>query len=260
MCCFSVMTPLGLLGRLLWRRPLSVEGTRIFARSLGDEQALVYALDLSAARDVAMILPLPVDRAAGEAGLRFVDLSGYPEFFRDLEQWCGAEIEPQPKSRGGLALPRPRLAVHQVGAYEASFVPRLADMDRLDPRFRVPDTAWAALPAVRDFGFAVFKLPAGRRRRVHPMALRFRTRDPQRLFFPTVHIHDGQVHPTAEFRHALYWQGADGDRRSPQPAGAYVQAERCAGLVDAGARVSRMALWGELPNADTWVSLGPGAT
>ena len=84
MCCFSIVTPLGWLGRLLWARPLRVEGTRIFARSLGREQGLVYALDLSVARDVAMILPLPVDPAAGEGGLTFVDLSGYPEFFTDL--------------------------------------------------------------------------------------------------------------------------------------------------------------------------------
>lgn len=258
MCCFSIVTPFGWLGRLLWPRPLTVGGTRIFARSLGREQGLVYALDLSVARDVAMILPLPVDPAAGEDGLTFVDLSGYSEFFTDLEAWCAPPVEALPK-RGGISLPRPRLQVHQVGAYEASFVPTLADMDRLDPRFRIPDAAWQALPAVQDFGFAVFKLPAGRRRRVHPMALRFRTREPGRLFFPTVHIHDGQVHPTAEFRHSLYWQGAAGDEQSPAPAGAYVQAERCAGLVDGGARISRRVLRGELPNVDTWVSLGTGA-
>lgn len=258
MCCFS-MTPLGLFARLFWRRPIEVKGTRIFARQLGGAQALVYDLDLSAAHDVAMILPLPVAPGSGEGGVEFVDLSGYPRFFDDLGRWGYEEIQALPKSRSlGLSLPAPRLKVHEVGAFEASYVPGLSDMHRLDPRFRVPDDAWAGLPAVRDFGFAVFKLRKGRNQRIHPMALRFRTRDAGRLFFPTVHVHDGQAHPTARFHHTLYFQGAGGPEVSDRPAGAYVQVERCAGLVDAGERVSRLRLHGELPNADTWVSLGTG--
>lgn len=40
----------------------------------------------------------------------------------------------------------------------------------------------------------------------HPMAFTFPTRWPDGTFFPTVHIHDGQVHQTEEFDHALYTQ------------------------------------------------------
>lgn len=260
MCCFS-MTPVGLLGRLLGlgRAPLEVKGTRIFARHLGREQLLAYDLDLSVSRDVAMILPLPVAPGSGEAGLEFVDLSGYPEFFDDLGRWgFSEEMQGLPKSRSLMPSRQPRLVVHQVGSFEASYVPGLADMRRLDPRFRVPDDAWAGLPAVHDFGFAVFKLRRGRNQRIHPMALRFRTRDPGRLFFPTVHVHDGQAHPTAAFHHTLLFQGAEGPEVSDGPAGAYVRPERCAGLVDPAARVSRMRLHGERPNEDTWVSLGAG--
>lgn len=261
MCCFSVV-PVGLLGRLFGRRPLAVRGTRIFARDLGGAQALVYDLDLSVAGDVAMILPLPVAPGLGEAALEFVDLSGYPGFFDDLGRWAWSDELGLPKRRGLPPSRAPRLQVHKVGSFEASYVPGLADMHRLDPRFRVPDDAWAGLPAVRDFGFAVFKLRRGKDQRIHPMALRFRTRDPGRLFFPTVHVHDGAAHPTAQFHHTLYFQGAagpEGAEVSPGPAGAYVQPERCAGLVDPAARVGRLRLIGELPNADTWVSLGPGA-
>lgn len=258
MCCFS-MTPVGLFARLFRRRPLEVKGTRIFARHLGREQALVYELDLSVSHDVAMILPLPVAPGFGELGVEFVDLSGYPLFFDELGRWGYEEIQTLPKSRGArLSLPAPRLKVHSVGAFEASYVPGLSDMHRLDPRFRVPDDAWAGLPAVRDFGFAVFKLRKGKNQRVHPMALRFRAREARRLFFPTVHVHDGRAHPTAQFQHMLYFQGVDGPEVSPGPAGAYVQPERCAGLVDPAGRVSRMRLQGELPNADTWVSLRAG--
>ncbi len=252
------MTPVGLLGRLLRRAPLVVKGTRIFARHLGGEQALVYELDLSVSRDVAMILPLPVAPGSGEAALEFVDLSGYPEFFDDLGRWGESELIGQPKSQGFVSR-GPRLVVHQVGAFEASYVPGLSDMGRLDPRFRVPDDAWAGLPAVHDFGFAVFKLRRGRDQRIHPMALKFRTRDRARLFFPTVHVHDGAAHPTAEFHHTLLFQGADGPEVSDGPAGAYVRPERCAGLVDPAARVARLRLDGELPNEDTWLPLAPGA-
>lgn len=254
MCCFSPLSPLGWIGRLFWSRPLEVKATRIFARLDGDEQVLIYGLDLDVARDVAMILPLPVARDAGEAGLRFVDLSGYPELFRDLGRYTFSLQEPQAK-RGGLRVPRPRLPVHQVGAFEASFVPGLGDMDRLDPRFRIPGAAWDQLPSVADFGFAVFKLRAGKRQEVHPMALRFRVRDRERLFFPTVHIHDGSVHPRAEFRHALYSQGTAGDMVSPVPARDFVAVDRCAGLVDPDAPVASVTLWGERDNVDTWLPL-----
>jgi hypothetical protein len=39
------------------------------------------------------------------------------------------------------------------------------------------------------------------------MALVFHTRMPDRVFFPTVHVHDGAVHETAMFDHELYCQG-----------------------------------------------------
>jgi hypothetical protein len=41
---------------------------------------------------------------------------------------------------------------------------------------------------------------------VHPMAFSFPSRFPNGIFFPTVHIHDGEVHPTEMFDHALYIQ------------------------------------------------------
>ena len=45
-----------------------------------------------------------------------------------------------------------------------------------------------------------------RTRTVHPMAFEFPRRAPAALFFPTVHIHDGEVHETAMFDHRLYCQ------------------------------------------------------
>src|SRR5262249_58819336 len=108
--------------------------------------------------------------------------------------------------------------------------------------------AWDALPAYKDHGFAVFKLKKGAKT-IHPMAFEFPRRDPKRLFFPTVHIHDGAVHPTAKFDHSLYLQKRDDEgiavltwRESPKLAASFMKVgkegggkvggDQAAGLVD----------------------------
>src|SRR5262245_21195815 len=135
MCCFS-------------RSVDSVTNTNIFARaSTSGRQFLAYEMTLAAKEDLAMILPLPVPAKVAEDAVHFVDLEGYPDFFKDLKSGC-----PEPVSRGdggkgpaaGGAKP---LAVVEVGAFEASFVPTVKDFARLDERFRLPDGAWDALPA-----------------------------------------------------------------------------------------------------------------
>jgi hypothetical protein len=109
---------------------------------------------------------------------------------------------------------RPPLVVHEVGSFEASFVPTRHDFSRLDPRFNLPDEVWQALPGYYDWGFAVFKLrPMSRRTDIHPMAFEFPQRNPDRLFFPTVHVHNGRVEPRATFDHVLYCQDVDEMRR-----------------------------------------------
>lgn len=267
MCCFSPVTaPLSLLARLFPPR-VHVSRTRIFARMADDgDQLLAYSMTLSVAGPVAMILPVPTRPADGEAALRFVDLSSRPRFFDALESLFVIE---QPLARkGGLSLgfrapARPRLVVHRVGAFEASFVPARSEFDRLDPRFRLPDAVWDALGDYGDWGFAVFQLAPGRGLDVHPMAFRFRTRDPARLFFPTVHVHDGRVHPTARFDHALYYQHPDVPS-DPYALGGSFRGDAvsfldvrddAAGVLVPGARVVRRTLRGRLPNRDTRLDL-----
>jgi hypothetical protein len=250
MCCFSGPV-------------INVNQTNIFARSAGSgRQFLVYAMSLSADADVAMILPLPVPPSPPEDAVRFIDLHGYPTFFEDVES-----AFPQRESRleGGYNLrAQAVLKVHDVGDFEASFVPRLADFDRLDERFRLPQGVWDQLPAYADFGFAVFKLRGGasgraQEKTIHPMAFEFPVRDPSVLFFPTVHIHDGAVHPTARFDHVLYFQGdfpdfADDEKSCP--ARTTVDVSRAAGVVDADAPFQRLMLYGAYPNRDTFVGDG----
>src|ERR1043166_4477512 len=122
------------------RAAISVSSTRLFARLDGADQYLVYQMAIDAPAELVMVLPLPVAKIAEDA-IEFIDLSAIPKLFDALN----ACFEP-PMSRGiersaTLALPQ-TLTVHRVGSFEASWVPTLADMNRLDPRFRLDDQVW----------------------------------------------------------------------------------------------------------------------
>lgn len=246
MCCFS--------GRVE-----RVDATQIFARMLAPgRQGLVYALKLAAKADVAMILPLPVPAGADESAVRFVALDGYASFFDDLARAFPVSglLSLAPQSRSP---PRRQLAVVEVGAFVASFVPTLADFGRLDARFRLPAGTLDRVPGYADWGFAVFQLGKGDRK-IHPMAFDFPTRHPGALFFPTVHVHDGALHREAQFAHTLYGQGvpqpsSDGWFSSVEPLGSTVDAVRARGLVDPDAPVSQKSLFGKQPNQDVWAAL-----
>jgi hypothetical protein len=262
MCCFSRPVPY-------------VAGTKIFARAHGDgRQALVYSMRFAAAEELAMILPIPVPPSPPEDALRFVSLEGYDRFFDDVRKAFPAmRVEASRGPALPAAAPQAKLVVHDVGDFEASFVPRQADFDRLDERFKLDPAVWAKLPQYADWGFAVFKLKpkkAGtlarlfrraKKQRVHPMAFVFPNRHPEQLFFPAVHVHDGEVHETADFDHTLYGQ-LDGEpdepwERSEKALGAVMNAERAKGLVDPEAHCWRRVIRGPHENRD--ITLGPPA-
>lgn len=223
MCCFS--------------RPVkSVTNTRIFARDSEERaQFLVYEMKFSSNENLAMILPIPVPKSTPEESVRFINLEKFPAFFTEMESGF-----PQPRSgMGGMGMAGSfgggaPLKVVDVGAFEASFVPTVDDFKRLDERFRLPAGTWDKLPQYQRFGFAVFKLKPGNNK-AHPMAFEFPRANPNRLFFPTVHIHDGQVHKKANFDHTLYAQfgenhdriGAQNWNESLQPAGMFMKVEKC---------------------------------
>jgi hypothetical protein len=271
MCCFS-------------RSIAHVSDTKIFARGLNGHQALVYEMAYAALTDVAMVLPLPVRPAGAADAVRFVNFEAYPNFFEDLAS--GFPKVAILRSRGNrtvlqLGVNRRTLVVHDVGAFEASFVPRLADFERLDERFRIRGDIWDSLPAYSDYGFAVFKLrrtdppmddgrnadtPTTSIRRVHPMALVFQRRDPQLLYYPTVHIHDESLHSEADFDHALFAQSQAGWRpeiqlrnwqRSYTPARDFIDVVRTEGLVDPSGFCFYLKLDGRRQNRDTWVTDRP---
>ena len=250
MCCFSGPVK-------------SVSATNIFARmESGERQVLVYRMSLETDKAVAMVLPLPVAAGSTEKALRFISLQKYPNFFDDLA--AGFPV-PVTHSSNSDSIPlsasmgsNEPLTVYHVGEFDASFVPSVKDFDRLDKQFRLPPSAFKKLPDYKDFGFAVFKLKPGTQR-VHPMAFEFRTALPSRLFFPTVHIHDGQVHAEAEFDHKLYCQPSDALQlkmaeweESPSLANKFMDLKKAANIILAEEHCYKHELRGMLPNKDTF--------
>ena len=240
----------------------SVSGTKIFCRATDAvRQCIVYSMQYEAAAELAMVLPLPVPHGSAEDCVAFVDLSGYSDFFDDLDAGF-----PQDRSKHMLTdeicdnAPRSAtLVVHEVGDFEASFVPSVQAFDRLDARFRLPPNTWERLPRYGDWGFAVFKLKAGAKA-VSPMALTFPRRDASSLYFPTTHIHDGEVHQEAEFDHALYCQEPGVAAKSPngdwecshEAASQFANVDASRGLIAANQRVLRLKMHGMHRNEDVY--------
>jgi hypothetical protein len=249
MCCFTGVVE-------------SVSATNIFARpTLDEHQFLVYSMSVELKDELAMVLPLPVPRLTTEKAVTFINLEKYPDFFVDMSKGFPAMRAAVGGIGGGRfdAAPPPKLAVVEVGSFEASFVPAIKDFARLDKRFRLPDGVWEQLPGYKDHGFAVFKLKSGKQT-IHPMAFRFPRANRRQIFFPTVHIHDGEVHDTAEFDHSLYFQLAAADYspklgwiESARPAGMFLDERKALGLIERDLHCYRRVISGEQKNADTFV-------
>lgn len=251
MCCFSAA--------------VSVSNTSIFARDAGDgRQYLAYEMKFQAKQEVAMVLPLPVPAGTAETAVTFISLADYPNIFSDLYHAMEFPVVKAAPDRLAVA-PAPAaapLVIHQVGSFEASFVPALKDFERLDARFRLPPGTWEKLPFYKDHGFAVFKLKPNMAL-LHPMAFSFPRADASALFFPTVHIHDGLVHEQAEFNHRLYAQVGDKHipvaerwHESPAHAQTKVDIKRSAGLIVGDQHLYCREMRGKLPNQDTLLKFG----
>lgn len=252
---------------------LSVSGTKIFGRLDGQgNQFVAYQMEYATTEKNAMILTIPTKLGTSESSVQFVDLSGYDNFFKHLNNAFPAPVPPSmPLSRSGWVEPTDSaLVVHKVGSFVASIVPQLSDFSRLDSQFQIAPETWAKIPLYRDYSFVVFQLEAldGK---PHPMAFKFPTRHTEQVFFPTVHIHDGEVHSREKFDHTLYCQDpmldkatgsytnkkddATGLTRSKQVAEKSVFIDKSRGVVAANQLLHRKRMRGMLKNADVFVSV-----
>lgn len=238
----------------------TVSSTHIFARGDGESQHLVYQMTYAASDELAMVLPLPVMLPSTDHAVQFISLEAYPHFFADMHRGF--------PTRGvtmaaATDLAAEALVVHDVGLYEASYVPSLASFSRLDRRFQLPSHVWDRLPEYIDYGFAVFKLKASADpQEVHPMALRFPRRNGQLLYFPTLHVHDGEAHTEAQFDHTLYCQADDLSehlkdwRRSSQNADHFMDVSLSSELVLPASHVWCREIFGLNTNTDSCVGRG----
>ena len=102
------------------------------------------------------------------------------------------------------------------------------------------------------------ELPESTLREFHPMAFEFPRRDPDTLFFPTVHVHDGRVHAEARFDHSLFWQsdppceppGGESFALSREPTASFMDMARTAGTVEARLPCRAVYLRGPRHNQD----------
>jgi hypothetical protein len=235
-----------------------VGGTSIFCTSLGDEHATVYEMSATVETELAMLLPVPVRLGASEDDLRFVNLEDYRGFFADMKKlWDDPVAFASDSIIGNRGMAKGLLRVQDVGAYEASFAPTMADLDRLDPRFKLPKSVFDMLPDYDTFGFAVFKLKEGRgSKRFHPMAYAYPAEDRRHLFFPTVHVHDGTVESVSEYDHRLYFQHGNefgpvaGWEVSDFSPSQVMRMDKSAGLLRPSEKVSRLRVVGEHDNCD----------
>ncbi|MEM1067492.1 MAG: hypothetical protein AAGI63_01260 [Planctomycetota bacterium] len=235
-----------------------------------DTQMLAYQMEFETEELNAMILPLPVRLSAREDSVRFISLKGYDQFFDHLDNAFPA-ITPPSNSLSRSAAPMAgidsQLVVHEVGDFVASFVPTMKDFSRLDQRFVIPESSWDKIPHYSDYGFAVFQLK-NLQGKPHPMAFEFETRMRDEIFFPTVHIHDGEVHRREAFDHTLYLQNAKFDEvvtdyvnyhvkdrrtgfvRSKDIAKKYCKIEKSAGMIEPDLLLHRITMSGTLENKD----------
>ena len=234
----------------IFSQKANVSKTKIFARS-GKEntQYLVYSMIVKAEKELAMILPLPVAQMSKD--ITFINLEKYPEFFDDLAKGYLTLSRGQAKTDA-------KLAVVEVGSFIASFVPTAKDFGKVDDKFRLPDDVWAKLPQFKDYGFAVFQLKSGEKN-IHPMALSFPRADRKRLYFPTVHVHDGKVADKDEFDHTLYSQATNGEtilewEESIQPVEIYCKNfKKAQGIIEGSEHLYRKELKGKQKNEDVWL-------
>lgn len=259
MCCFS--------------RPIkSVTNTSIFARLTNRQtQYVVYQMQYDSQEQNAMILPIPTAKDASESSVKFFDFESYPNFFQDMAR-SFPMLNPPPvafRADSKSAPPARTLQVHKVGKFVASVVPSVDDFRRLDPLFSIAPDVWAKIPVYSDYSFVVFKLDelAGK---PHPMTFEFKTRHENQIFFPTVHIHDGEVHAEEHFDHTLYCQDQKLDAvvgrytelpdaatqwtRSQQPASKTVKIAKSHDVVDGDLLVHRKIIQGNWRNQDVFVS------
>lgn len=222
-----------------------LSNTRIFARATPEgKQYLVYQMDYAADEDIALVLPLPIPPNTPPDAVRFIDMVNYRAFFVDMDKGF-------PYTRGLQLVPG---KTRDNARAEPVFLSSAAEFATLEAPFRIPQETWDKLPEYNDFGFAVFKIFAKAPLR-SPVAVEFPMRNPNLLYFPTLHIRNGEAAEEANFDLDLFCQARAGWLRTYDVASSFMNISKAQGVLDPGERVSRMTVQGMHPNSDILVGL-----
>ncbi len=233
---------------------------RFFARMHLVRQVLVFQLSLKA-ESTAVLLPLPTASLSQQAA-RFIDLSGYPSFFEDLDQLVH-KPEPHQAAEGLVEAPQPAPAVRPE---RARFVPSVRDLKKVDPHFSLLQSLWAARPVYKDYGFAIIWVRARGPGRLGPIALEFQTRSTDALYFPGVFAQGGSAPSQARYDHRFFGQRSEdqthyGWSRSQTEAaavldqGRLLMSSQTTHLIEPGDLVYWKDVRGDFPNQDFWLKL-----
>ncbi|MCC6750577.1 MAG: hypothetical protein IT371_23145 [Deltaproteobacteria bacterium] len=248
-------------------RPVAAVGqTQLYARAADDGgQLLAISATVAAREDLALLVPLPTPAGTAADAVRFLDLQSYPTFFDELG--LGFTALPRAASAAPPRALRGTPRAHAIAPLELSVAPDLASLARLDARFAPSPRLLARLAEYADFAFAVLRLTSWggllahfrrpQARLVLPVALHFPRRWSDRLYFPTLAVHDGDDASEPELDHLCYCQPDERTEphlarweRSAHAASSFVDPGRAQGLVDGRAPCHRLTLRGPRGNQD----------
>jgi len=240
--------------------PVRVASTfNFFARANGDHQFLACNFRYQAESPFTLILPLPTPPDASANAVRFINLSGYDEFFGDLRRgFPNLTRDTGKQSFTDRLLEKVRdwldLDTTQI---EFAFFPNRTVLAQMHADWPVSDAVWTALEPYAECGLVALKLEAGANR-LPPMAFEFPRRDSTELTFPTAHNLPAAA--AASLRHALYAQTAqrslqwrisiNAEDERPLRARDFVKADRTLGLIDPDQPIVSRRLTGAIDNAD----------
>lgn len=255
-------------------RPPHEAGTTSFGRLDGDHQWLAYALRVDVADELSIAIPLPIRSGALADDIQVHALRDFPEMFSSLQRAFPLERIERPLTRGiGPARADDALEVRNLGDYTASLALTAADLARLRPDFAPRPRLLEEIPVYADYAFLVLRVKPPRRVMIdmtrlrlpvehHPIAVRFPTRWPARIFMPTLFAHNGDLPETVSYDHLLLCQ----TNSNTQPAGAWQRSARPAGrhvekqpvsVVDPSLHVFRRSLKGDFRNQDLLLPASP---
>ena len=157
----------------------------------------------------AMILPCPLSSGAQ---VQLLDLSKDGFKFDDLHA-CFPVYQEPPKdnaSRSRHAAEKhkeAKLQVHQVGAYQMSIAPTLADLSRIDPAVFIVAPNIQELMSkhyANGFGFIICVFDPSKEIKPHPIGYVHDKLSPTQLFVPCRHEHGHGPQEKEQFDHYIY--------------------------------------------------------